>query len=467
MWLIVRSGPDAGKRVSVTGQRFVLGRDDRCELVVNDEKSSRNHAYLEVRPDGSVMLTDLRSTNGTYVNGRRVTGSVQLLGNDEIRIGDTPISVSADGSLRPASAVADAGGVAKPGPATVERRMLRKQLRRSTILAGAAIVVALSLVGLLLTGVFPTGDEQAPPSKAPTIADVVRTAKPSVALVATFLGNRFNGWGSGWVYDAENGLIVTNAHVVNGNDEFEVGFAGSEDSVDLDSLQPATVVGVAPCEDLAVLKLTDVGDRRALPLGSQSDLQAGDTVISLGYPDNLARDYVFQQSDGTVAVVKEDLFGGKDIPPYPNVVQTTAAINSGNSGGPLVDLEGRVVGVSSASSVAGFAENQGFAVGVDRIKEVVPTLADGQSIGWTGMGFAYVKNATRLVIVSAVPGTPADDARFGRQNPVGLYSINGQKVGPSLTSYCKVAGDIQSGSTAVFSVVGSDGALQDIKVEFA
>ncbi len=461
MWLIVRSGSIVARRLEITGSRIVIGRDEHCDVPIDDVRASRNHAFVETRPDGSVAIADLGSTNGTYVDGRRITEATPLRGGEEIRIGGTSIYV-ARSEFEPLPPPSSQAPAPSPGPATLERRILQRSVRRSTILAAAAVGLAVMVIALFATGVLPPESTPAPSPSAPSLEEIVRAARPSVVLVQTYVGGQQSGWGSGWVYDAEQGLIVTNGHVVNGADEFRVGIAGQDGLVDPADLRSAEVVAVAPCDDLAVLRVEDTSELKTIPMGSQDDLEQGAKVTSLGFPDTFTRGHVYQQSDGTVAVVKEKALGGLDIPAYPNIIQTTAAINAGNSGGPLVNLSGRVVGVSSASTIADVAENQGFAIGVDRVKELLPTLTKGESIGWSGASLEWEDGAT--YITGAVPGTPAAEAGFD-DVVVRLLEIDGQTVRPTLPGYCKVAGGILSGESAVFRVW--DGStIQDIRVGF-
>src|SRR3954465_15024724 len=116
MWLEFRSGADAGKRVQVQGSRFTVGREGAVNLVVRDPKVSRNHAYFQDLGNGTVALYDLGSSNGTLVNGQRVTQQgVTLSGNEQIQFGDTVIQTSRTGGPG-AVAAAPVGGYAAPAP---------------------------------------------------------------------------------------------------------------------------------------------------------------------------------------------------------------------------------------------------------------------------------------------------------------------------------------------------------------
>jgi S1-C subfamily serine protease len=187
-------------------------------------------------------------------------------------------------------------------------------------------------------------------------------------------------------------------------------------------------------------------------------------------------------TEGIVSSVRSEFdIPAVDVPHFTNVVQTDAAINPGNSGGPLVDLQARLVGVNTAiQRRAGgqIIEGQGFAIGVDRVKEIVPTLRGGRSIGWTGSSLLYpgidvnpgelgLPAGPGLIIDQVVPGTPAQEAGFGR-TPALLTEIDGQPLGRGgIPAYCRLAGDRASGDTARFGVILPGGERQELQVRFA
>ncbi len=96
--LQLTSGPRAGEEVEVSGDRYVVGREQGAALLLNDEEVSREHAALRVLPDGRLAIEDLGSRNGTFVNGHRLSGPVSLSGGEEIRIGTTAITVAEAGA---------------------------------------------------------------------------------------------------------------------------------------------------------------------------------------------------------------------------------------------------------------------------------------------------------------------------------------------------------------------------------
>ncbi|MDQ4005653.1 MAG: trypsin-like peptidase domain-containing protein [Actinomycetota bacterium] len=482
MWLTIRTGNQRGRVLALTGDRFVVGRTEDCQLILDDLQVSRQHCAFDPLPDGRAFLEDLGSTNGTFVNGQRVSAPVLLHGNEQIRLGDvTIVTALAEPRQSPTTTMPVPGSTAAPegGPPSpsVERRALRRGIRTATILAVVAMLVAAVVGAAVIVDVVrdePSPRASASPTPLGDTSDVVDAARPATVLVVTRIGSRRLASGTGWVLDSDEGLVVTNYHVLNGGNDFQVGVE--------DVLRPAQVVGAAPCEDLAVLRVSDPAGMESLPLGSQEELRQGDRVIALGYPVSGTLEDILIVTEGIVSAVQSEFdIPAVDVPRFTNVIQTDAAINPGNSGGPLVDLQGNLVGVNTAiqrRASGQIIEGQGFAVGVDRVKEIVPTLREGRSIAWAGTSLLYpgfeanpgalgLPNAPGLVIDEVVPGTPAEEAGLGRE-PALLTGIDSQAIGRSgIQGYCRVAGDKASGDTAVFNLILPGNDRQDIRVRFA
>ena len=282
------------------------------------------------------------------------------------------------------------------------------------------------------------------------------------------------GNGSGWVYDADEGLIVTNSHVIDGADQFDIGVDGDPD------LRRAEVVGVAPCDDLAVLKVSETDGLRTMPLGSQSDISQGDRLLTLGYPGNGTTEDEIQVTDGVVSVVKtradEAALSDPDFAVYPNVIQTDAAINAGNSGGPSISEDGKLIGVNTLASLE--TQNQNFAIGVDRVKELVPTLADGRSLGWAGFGFIAIPEGElagagipgteggALLVTSVLPDTGAEETRIVVDDLI--TGVDGNFV-ENRRQYCAAVRGVESGDIVPVEVLDSISGYVDyynLKVPF-
>ena len=178
--------------------------------------------------------------------------------------------------------------------------------------------------------------------------------------------------GSGFVLDRA-GHIVTNFHVIQGAQKVQVSFSGQDQL-------PATVVGKDRSTDLAVLKI-DAHARALtpLPLGDSDGVRVGDSVYAIGNPFGLTRTL----TTGVVSAVQRQIFAPNGVP-IDSAIQTDAAINHGNSGGPLIDAAGRVIGVTSQIQT-GSDQNQGnvgigFAIPVNTVRDIAgQIIANGKA----------------------------------------------------------------------------------------
>lgn len=481
MWLTYRGGDYAGRNVELTGSTFVIGRDESCDLTLDDERASRQHARITLQADGTATIEDLGSSNGTLVNGERLAGQRTLDGGETIQIGSTVLVTSdqePSGTATTIGEVPGAGAVpVAASPSVIQR--IKDNTKRTKIAVGlgaAALGVVVIVAVLAVAGVFSGGGDD-----EPTTAEIVDNLRPSTALIINVQDGEPTSNGTGWVLDADEGLIVTNAHVTNSGDSFTASVNGDE--------QPAELVGMAQCEDLAVLRVGDTDGLETLPLaGSQDDLTEGDRVVAVGFPGSVSRERRLTATEGVVSVARTnfDTPIANDVPNYVNLIQTDASINPGNSGGPLVNSDGELVGVNSAGR--GDRDNQGFAIGVDRVREIVPQLADGSSIGWTGLGFLYVSQPENvadnlrnagfpvvpgIVVTGALEGTAADEAGFNdtRAFIVGVNGmpLNGSdgNVPGSLASFCDAIDQGESGDSVQLTVFTPNATEpQNINVDF-
>jgi serine protease Do len=198
--------------------------------------------------------------------------------------------------------------------------------------------------------------------------------------------------GSGFVIDP-SGLIVTNNHVIEGADEIIINF------VDGSKLKVTKILGHDPKTDLALLKVEPKTPLKAVSFGNSSGLRVGDWVMAIGNPFGLGGSLTV----GVVSATKRDINSG----PYDDFIQTDAAINRGNSGGPLFNMEGEVIGVNTAiisptggSIGIGFAVPSNTAVTIlDQLKEYGETRR-----GWLGV---HVQNVTEDIAESLGLSQPA------------------------------------------------------------
>jgi 2-alkenal reductase len=233
--------------------------------------------------------------------------------------------------------------------------------------------------------------------------------------------------GTGVVWDGA-GHVVTNNHVVSGTSQIAIRFATGE-------VVGASIVGTAPNYDVAVVRLRSTRNLPApIAVGRSADLKVGQAAFAIGNPFGLDQSL----TTGVISALKRRLptNGGREIG---NVIQTDAAVNPGNSGGPLLDSAGRLIGVTTAIiSPSGSNAGIGFAIPVDTVNRVVPELINNGRVPTPGIGIVAANEAvaTRLgiegvVVVRAVPGSPAAEAGLRGIEQAGelgdvIVSANGQ-----------------------------------------
>ena len=221
------------------------------------------------------------------------------------------------------------------------------------------------------------------------IIDVYEQVSPAVVSITTrvFRRNFFfdvvpeEGAGSGFVLDRD-GHILTNYHVVSGAERIEVNFGE-------DVVYPASVVGLDRRNDIAVLRVDAPSEMlQPVALGTSSNLRVGQRAIAIGNPFG---QFGRTMTTGVISSLGRTL-EGQDGRTITGIIQTDAAINTGNSGGPLLDSSGRVIGINTAIfSPTGANAGVGFAVPVDTIHRVLPDLL---ALGryrhpWLGIRYAY------------------------------------------------------------------------------
>jgi len=271
-----------------------------------------------------------------------------------------------------------------------------------------------------------------------SIIDLFERVSPSVVQVVGRQGGR-NMFdednsgvqsGTGFVWDGA-GNIVTNNHVVAGTNDVAVRLATG-------GALAADIVGTAPNYDLAVIRLRNPQALlRPVAVGSSADLRIGQFAFAIGNPFGLDQSLTF----GVISALHRRLptSSGHQIT---NVIQTDAAVNPGNSGGPLLDSSGRVVGVNTAIiSPSGSNAGIGFAIPMDVVNRVVPMLIRDGRVPAPGIGIVAVseQDATRLgvegiPILRTIPGSSAAraglrdvDMRNGALGDV-IVSVNGKPV---------------------------------------
>ena len=233
------------------------------------------------------------------------------------------------------------------------------------------------------------------------------------------------GLGSGFVMDAD-GYIITNNHVVEGANKVTVRLHD-------DRSYEAEIIGTDPLTDLALLKIDADIPLTAVPLGDSDEIRVGEDVVAIGNPFGLSSTV----TTGIVSAKGRNISDG----PYAEFIQTDAAINKGNSGGPLFNMEGEVIGVNSAIySPTGGSVGLGFAVTSNIVEHIAQDLRDDGQIsrGWLGVSIQNVspelaaamgiEGTTGALVSDVVPGSPADGVL--KQGDV-IVAFDGEKVDSS------------------------------------
>lgn len=261
---------------------------------------------------------------------------------------------------------------------------------------------------------------------SPVVA-IAKKVMPSIVGVTVYgdynyWGRRYAnielGSGSGIVF-SEDGYIVTNNHVVENATTVKVTLADNRE-------YEAKIVGTDVNSDIAVLKI-DAPDLVAAELGDSDELQIGELVVAIGNPLG----YSNTVTDGIVSGLNRQLTDYSDM----MLIQTNAAINSGNSGGALVNSRGQVVGINSAKLVASNAEGMGFAISINGVKDIIEEITSKGYVSKPYLGVTINNNyqvdqdtaekfeiPMGIQIVSVVEGGPAQKA--GLRDGDIIYKVN-------------------------------------------
>ena len=284
------------------------------------------------------------------------------------------------------------------------------------------------------------------------------------------------------------GDILTNYHVINGATSLTVELADG-------TTHPATVVGTAPQDDLAVIKVTGVSSDKLTPvtLGDSSTLQVGEQVVAIGYPYGLDQSVTSGivsglNRDGS-ASSRNSTTSGRTLS---GLIQVDAAINPGNSGGPLLNAEGQVIGINTMieSPVEGFT-GVGLSIPIDHAKSLLTQLEGGSTVSrpWLGISGTEIDASLQkeynlpvssgVLVIDVTAGSPAEKAglqgstiadRQGQSQggaqttQIGdiITAIDGQAVStvPDLTSYLNTK---QPGDEVTLTII-RNGNQQSVKL---
>jgi putative serine protease PepD len=252
---------------------------------------------------------------------------------------------------------------------------------------------------------------------------VVEITVAGASLETPFEGPEPRGQGSGFVYDAE-GHVVTNAHVVENGDSFTVTFRDG-------SRHEARLVGADPSTDLAVIKVdAPPAKLKPLRLADSDAVRVGDAVVAMGSPFGLEQTV----TSGIVSALGREIQSINDFA-IDDTIQTDAAINHGNSGGPLLNLRGEVIGVNAQiRSESGGNDGVGFAIPSNTVKNIAGRLITGGEVehAYLGVQSQTIDQAASealdiprgAMITQVVEGAPA--SRTNLRAATGERTIQGE-----------------------------------------
>jgi serine protease Do len=299
---------------------------------------------------------------------------------------------------------------------------------KTTRSALACALTACAALSSLAAPVFAARAQDHRQGRVTPIVQVARDASPAVAYIQTgmekavgtniwgrIVTQQFTGSGSGVVIHKE-GFLITNYHVVKDVDQISVSFDREHDP----TVYKAQLVSFVEEEDLALLKIESDQEFPVIPLGTSADLMLGETVIAIGNP--------YGQTHTVTQGIISGLHRNVQIPAarlaFDDLIQTDAGINPGNSGGPLLNVYGELIGINSAMNVQ--AQNIGFAIPIDRVKQVLEEqlLAPQSASAW--LGFEVDPSGAHLQIQDVVPGSPAHAA--GLREGDCIVALGGTRV---------------------------------------
>lgn len=266
------------------------------------------------------------------------------------------------------------------------------------------------------------------------IADAVEKVYDSVVIISTYKNDMVYSSGSGFIYKTDGNIsyIITNHHVIASGNSYKVTYTNGD-------IEEAKLLGSDEYADIAVLRVKTKDNFEAVDIGSTDALRVGDTTFTVGAP----LDYVYSWT------VTRGIISGKErlveVDDYiMNVLQTDAAVNSGNSGGPLCDSNGDVIGVISAKISSTGVEGMGFAIPIETALEKAEKIINGDKSGYPYLGISmanvsdvmldyrysyYLKNTnltTGVVVLYVEKGTSADNG--GLKEGDIITEVNGSKI---------------------------------------
>lgn len=243
------------------------------------------------------------------------------------------------------------------------------------------------------------------------IADAVEKVYDSVVIVGTYKSNKLSSTGTGFIYkkDGDKYNIITNYHVIAGGDSVKITLTNG-DSID------ATLVGGNQYDDIAVLSITSKEELKTAVMGSSTESRIGDTVFTVGAPVNSSK-YSWTVTRGILSgkdrVVSVSTSNSLTADYEMKVLQTDAAINSGNSGGPLCNSNGEVIGITNMKLLITGVEGMGFAIPIEDAINYADKLINGEDTSKPYLGLSMADLSQSAYVYYYYGITVPDDVKKG------------------------------------------------------
>ena len=219
------------------------------------------------------------------------------------------------------------------------------------------------------------------------IADAVEKVYNAVVIVSTYKDETYIASGTGFVYkkDGDKYYILTNHHVIDGGNKVTISFTDGK-------VVETKVVGSDQYADIAVLSIESKDELTVASLGKSEDSRVGDTSFAVGAPLDSAYSWTVTRGilSGKDRLVEVSLNNSRNNDYIMKVIQTDAAINSGNSGGPLCNSNGEVIGITSLKLVSSGVEGMGFAIPIEDATSKAEQIIKGENVEYPYIGIAMI-----------------------------------------------------------------------------
>lgn len=311
----------------------VYGRNSESTIRITDASVSSRHARLEII-DGSWFVEDLNSTNGTFVNGKKVS-RLQIVNGDVIHLGTFKTQFENGQLIVPQTEVFSASAPPDEVLSTNSKSQLNRKLVVGFLASSIFLLTAVLFVNLIS-------------SERPTVSD----ASKATVFIEVSNSQDDKCWiGSGFLV-GDGSLVATNAHVAAPSSDasyaekdctrIRIGYTTNSQEVP-SMFRQAVVIEISEVDDLALLQISK-------PLNNLGGLALSDETATIGAPLTV---FGYPGLGGATITVNNGVVSGFDNSDGDEYIKISAAINSGNSGGPVLGEDGKVLGVASAANLAG------------------------------------------------------------------------------------------------------------------